>query len=161
MIEIPRHKPPDRSGSARTTQSQSDLTRLVYVSRSNLACDLWDPLTAVRSFVQDLARRHGSHAISGLMLFNGDYFAQALEGRTKDVNAVFAAIRADCRNDDVTVIEQGPIDRCAFRTWSIRYVDDAFGAEYRLGGSECVDRMSEPTAHAVLALLRYCLNRLD
>lgn len=61
------------------------------------------------------ARRHnGRDAITGLLLYDGARFVQALEGPAALAEACMARIERDARHQDVSVVERGPVTERQF-----------------------------------------------
>lgn len=96
----------------------SNLYCLTYVSRiANSERDrLRQTVTEILSQSQHLNGRDG---ITGVLVFDNTYFAQALEGDRSAVEAKFGAISRDKRHMFPTVLSQGPIAERSFAAWSM------------------------------------------
>lgn len=102
----------------------SDLIQIVYVSRSTFT-----PMPAEfgiePSVARILAQSRGNNAKRGLVgaLYFGDgCFFQCLEGRTSDVEQLYATLLKDPRHTDLKVLTRRPIERTSFATWAMKYV---------------------------------------
>jgi len=73
--------------------------------------------------------------VSGLLLFNGINFAQALEGPQATLHRLFEKICQDERHSGVIKLVERPIEARAFSGWSMAYLkstDSVFGTNSRL-----------------------------
>lgn len=160
MFILPMHRR-CRPATAPKTRSvaAATLARLIYLSRSRMACDPLQPLASLQGVLDGWLRRTASRGITGIQLFDGNRFSHVMEGRCADVEAVFAEIRNETWHDEIVVIERGNIGQRSFAAWSMRYVDSVAGVELPLGATPPVPaRMaSAPQAVPMLVLLRYCL----
>ena len=135
------------------------LHRLIYLSRSRVLFTIHSPLAPLDGIIHSAAPRNKALRITGVLLYNGNYFAQVLEGLRRDVEAVFAAISNDPRHDEIMVLENGEITERTFAGWSVRYLDMADGTEVELCGVSAAEKSqeSERQAASLIALLRYCV----
>lgn len=94
-----------------------DLHRLVYISRAvpNFGDD------EVQQILSISRARNQRLGVTGLLLFAGNSFIQALEGSREAVEAVFASIEKDGRHSWVIVLVREPIDRRSFPAWSMGF----------------------------------------
>lgn len=102
----------------------SDLVQIVYVSRSTFTT--MPPERGIEpSVARILAQSRVNNAKRGLVgaLYFGDgCFFQCLEGRTADVDRLYAALLQDPRHTDLKVLVRRPIERTGFSTWAMKYV---------------------------------------
>lgn len=134
--------------------------RLVYVStaRPGLQADELEALlTAARS-------RNDALGLTGLLVYNGANFMQALEGPREALDAVYASIVADTRHDGlVNLYEEDACER-AFPGWSMAFgviagqeaAEDAFRVP-----ADRVGELIPDTAGPELAMLFTSFNTLD
>jgi len=91
--------------------------RIVYMSRATA------PMTDTE--IQDLADRANESnkalSVTGLLLFDGRRFMQAIEGEKGAVQDLMARIREDARHDMIAIVSDGPAIRRKFGTWSMSY----------------------------------------
>jgi hypothetical protein len=93
------------------------LFQLVYIStaREDLAPD------ACQSIVEEARGRNAGLQITGLLLFNGKRFLQALEGEEADVRNVYRLIEADPRHHGLVIIGETPLEKREFSQWSMAF----------------------------------------
>jgi Sensors of blue-light using FAD len=60
--------------------------------------------------------------VTGVLLFNQDYFLQLLEGSREQVTSTFCRVAADPRHGTVTLISVQDIDERDFPDWNMGYV---------------------------------------
>jgi len=89
--------------------------------------------------------------VTGVMLFNEDWFVQHLEGPEIAVRATFERISRDPRHEQVEILFDGSDERRHFPEWSMAFVGHAeavrqrfsasplAGASVKLRGREVVD----------------------
>jgi hypothetical protein len=81
--------------------------------------------TEAPSVVDDIVagsiKRNSARHITGALMFTGEHFAQILEGKAADVDAVMASILADPRHDDIIVMTQERIVERSFGDWTLAY----------------------------------------
>lgn len=137
----------------------SDLVQIVYVSRSTFTA-MPAELGIEPSVARILAQSRINNARRGLVgaLYFGDgCFFQCLEGRTEDVDRLYAALLRDTRHTDLQVLVRRPIERTGFATWAMKYVplDAEMKALLRELGLSSFDpyRFDEATVARVLDLL--------
>jgi hypothetical protein len=73
----------------------------------------------VRSILTQAQHRNSIDGITGMLVFTGDTFIQALEGEKEKVLATFARIKRDARHTRVTIVYQAPISKRRFGMWSM------------------------------------------
>lgn len=99
------------------------LERLIYFSRNLLRGPRWRVAEEMDSLLRKARIRNAYLRITGALLFHDDCFAQILEGESEDLTWVFAAIHADPRHCEVTLLQRTPIAERAFPDWSMHYVE--------------------------------------
>jgi len=111
---------------------------IIYISRAkqNLTSgDLAD--------LRDLAdARNRSEDITGLLLFDGTRFIQALEGDAAAVRAVMNRIAKDPRHDNISYFRPIKTGFRQFKSWTTEYQDNRDPCEKR----EFLDRVMEHVA---------------
>jgi hypothetical protein len=94
--------------------------QIVYTSTAteHLSCaDLNELLLGARN-------RNKTLGVSGMLVFHGGTFLQALEGEKRAVNEIFASILTDPRHRDIEVLHRGPgFDQRVFGDWSMGFAD--------------------------------------
>lgn len=104
------------------------------------------------SFI-DMVRRSAANNrelnLTGILLFDGRYFFQVLEGDQQDVRNILAKISQDERHKDIHSLSSKPIAARLFPKWSMELIDasNSFFAEtygdrfqpYRFSDQEALD----------------------
>ncbi|MEM6744678.1 MAG: BLUF domain-containing protein [Pseudomonadota bacterium] len=97
------------------------LSQIVYVSRALIADD-GRALDAIRRVSQ---ARNAAAGVTGVLFYDGDRFAQVLEGPWDATSLLLETIRHDPRHFDVRVLRDAPTRARRFSTWSLRMLDGA------------------------------------
>lgn len=79
--------------------------------------------------------------VTGLLLYDGRRFLQALEGPTGEINAVFTRVKADGRHRAVVLLSSREVEERAFGNWAMAAERVAAGQ-----GSSMVELVDELTA---------------
>jgi len=66
-------------------------------------------------------RNNHPRGVTGVLLYQNQFFVQVLEGKPDDVQYIFDKIKNDPRHSNVTVIQQNPIKKRGFPTWSMGF----------------------------------------
>lgn len=97
---------------------ETGLVRVIYASRwgASVREDLHH---IARAIVERADARNRARDITGQLMVHGGWFIQALEGPVAAVRELFAAIAADPRHFDVTVLASGSADQRLFGGWGM------------------------------------------
>jgi Sensors of blue-light using FAD len=128
------------------------LAELVYVSRSTDT----DRLT-VGKILSAARRFNGPHDVTGLLLFDGSYYLQRLEGDRQVVSDLYYRIAGDPRHSEVTLLAAGALSERECPGWSMGYIDSGEAvkdAVRRFSSSSNFDPYSM-SSDSALALTRY------
>ncbi|MBC6608186.1 BLUF domain-containing protein [Hymenobacter sp. BT188] len=89
--------------------------QLIYVSRAVA------PLSAeaMQSLVTQARNFNSIHHITGVLFYDGEHFAQILEGAETEVENLFARIQADTRHRQVTVVTRSRRPRREYPHWGM------------------------------------------
>ena len=94
------------------------LVRLLYASR---AVDTSQP--AVQAIL-DSARRHNQDSgVTGVLVYGGGVFMQAIEGGRQAVSDLYGTISRDPRHKDVALLHYEEIVERRFGSWTMGLVD--------------------------------------
>lgn len=116
------HRPPAASITITislpgTLEKKEKMIRIVYVSTSSY--------TFKDSELDDIigvaTARNNALGVTGLLVFNGLNFMQALEGPTDNVLSVMQSIAKDQRHTGLVVISREVISDRAFPEWAMRF----------------------------------------
>lgn len=137
----------------------SDLVQIVYVSRSTfttMPAELGIEPSVARILAQSRIN-NAKRGLVGALYFGDGCFFQCLEGRTADVERLYAALLEDTRHTDLRILTRRPIERTSFATWAMKYVplDAAMKSLLRELGLEKFDpyRFDEAAVAKVLNML--------
>lgn len=101
----------------------SSLRSLLYTSR--LAAG-YGP-TEVGRIVKQAREMNAIHGITGVLVFDGDWFAQYVEGDPNAMDVLESHLRADPRHSNFSVIEIGPAGtERRFPDWVMGYANVDF-----------------------------------
>jgi hypothetical protein len=93
------------------------LSHLLYISAATPGLgpvDVADILLAAR-------RNNPSHQVTGMLLFIGSMFLQAIEGPEEEVTSLIRRIGLDARHSRLTVLSHEPAEARRFKRWSMGY----------------------------------------
>lgn len=73
--------------------------------------------------ILDCSRKNNAkHGLTGVLVFNNQYFLQCLEGGRSAVNATYHRILSDPRHVEPVLLSYGEISRREFADWEMGYV---------------------------------------
>ena len=98
--------------------------RIVYCSRNRIEGSAEEVKAEMGSLLLVSRRNNAVEGITGALLFNGEAFAQVLEGPQEAVEKAFERIRWDSRHSDVVILEQSHESERHFSQWAMAYADD-------------------------------------
>ncbi|MET0415571.1 MAG: BLUF domain-containing protein [Actinoplanes sp.] len=93
------------------------MSRLIYFSEKR---ELGSG--GIEAILSVARRKNERNALTGVLLFNRNYFLQCLEGGRQEVTATFCRIAADPRHGNVTLVSAQDIDVRDFPDWTMGYV---------------------------------------
>lgn len=95
------------------------LTQLIYRSRSTRGFSPQD----LTQLAADLTLRNKALNISGLLLYDGTYFLQMLEGEDTVVDGLYTALGKDQRHTDLVLLLRDPIPHTHFSDFKMNTLD--------------------------------------
>ena len=108
--------------------------RLIYRSRSRIAEQ--DRPTALADIFGVARSKNKRVGVTGALLVTDHWFVQALEGDESVVRHLYEQIRGDARHDEVTVVEEAPVDERVFSRWAMAEVSKLGRADIPLHASD-------------------------
>lgn len=93
------------------------LFNLIYASSAVPDLKLVD----LEGILEASVRNNKPCDITGMLLYVGGGFVQALEGEESVVNGMYRKIERDRRHQGIVVIERSPIESRSFPTWSMGF----------------------------------------
>lgn len=125
---------------------------ILYVSRLARDCNA----TVFKQIVGVSRENNHSHGISGALLFDGERFAQLIEGAAADVRPLMRTIEVDLRHTDVRVLFAGQgLDVRLLPRWRTGYCEptalDVFDATPEPSGRVTIDLFMRLVSQADMA----------
>jgi hypothetical protein len=93
------------------------LVRIVYLSKYKLLPSFGDYMGQLKDILASAQRNNEPRNVTGALLFDDEYFVQALEGEEADVKVIFGKICQDNRHFDITVVEKANVPSRLFANW--------------------------------------------
>ncbi len=132
------------------------LLQLTYFSQSRIgnrpeliASAIWDIKTRSR-------RVNAQVGITGALYYSGPHFAQVLEGPRAAVLLLIAAIAADPRHSDVTIVQEEMVPARTFGGWAMAYVDGTADEIVRLSPAPNFENLThEHRGPVILSMMKY------
>lgn len=107
--------------------------RLIYVSRSLIPKEnMEDHARSVRQILQSARETNTELGVTGMLLLDGPYFGQVLEGKVKALRKVMSRIKRDTRHSGITVLREEPMGARVFGDWSMGLVLGGSDRTYRV-----------------------------
>ncbi|MDA0117824.1 BLUF domain-containing protein [Vibrio sp. T11.5] len=131
------------------------LVRLVYASTITKGITESDIQN-----ILDVARKNNALVdVTGLLLFNRNYFLQCLEGSRAQVNKIYHQILNDQRHEDILLLDYTEIFEREFGDWSMGYIPEMnlttpINLKYSVQAKFDPYSMSGGSAHKLLLNLR-------
>lgn len=92
------------------------LRQLIYRSRATAPMADED----IRKIVDDSLPFNTTHDITGLLLFDGEFFFQVLEGASDSILSLFEHLKSDARHTNVIKVLDTTISQREFGKWSLK-----------------------------------------
>ncbi|MEM9386552.1 MAG: BLUF domain-containing protein [Pseudomonadota bacterium] len=94
------------------------LLRLTYMSRFNTHNEPGE----LQRILTQARKNNTANGITGVLIFNHNYFLQSIEGRRPMINELLRKLTADSRHFSLQVIEAREIDGRRWGGWSMNYL---------------------------------------
>lgn len=119
--------------------AKSTLRQLAYCSVAIMPLDL-------AGLVENSRILNKQHGISGILLFNGEFFFQIIEGDQVALDATVARLLKDTRHKRITVLYNVIIKERDFKDWSLalRVPDFTPQLEARMHDNDFGEYISDP-----------------
>jgi len=105
------------------TMREERLARVIYRSHSRLPDTVDERTPAVTEILRVARRNNAETGLTGVLVFDGDNFLQAIEGDIGLVEDVYENIARDLRHENIELIEFKAIARRNYRTSPMAYVE--------------------------------------
>lgn len=93
------------------------LVSMTYASRANSDVSAND----FNEILQQAQRNNAANGITGMLIFNKDYFLQTIEGPRAQINRLLYSLIADQRHHDLQLIETCELKHRLWAKWSMNY----------------------------------------
>ena len=93
--------------------------RLYYMSSARPGLEKAE----VNRIVAAAALKNALLKITGAIGYDGERFAQILEGDKDDVTSLMNKIRADNRHTGIVIMAEKPVDRRIYDGWGMKHMD--------------------------------------
>lgn len=100
------------------------LYRLFYISRL-IKKNIFDEENIANQIVSNAILNNTKIRITGAMTFDGNDFAQILEGEKSVVLELYEKIKADPRHDNITLIKGQDIKKRHYQKWAMKHLDSS------------------------------------
>lgn len=94
------------------------ILRLTYVSRYNIN----NANIEVARILEQAQRNNERNGITGILVINGDYFLQSIEGARPVINGLLRELIKDDRHFSLQIIECREIEQRRWNKWSMKYL---------------------------------------
>jgi hypothetical protein len=135
------------------------LIQTVYCSQ----CKPTMLLSDVHKLLIHAKAKNSTHEITGMLVFNNQFFLQLIEGDAHTVDNLMALIAADTRHESVHIIERAEIANRRWANWSMgmatrdesseaifkRYDMNGRFDPYQLPAGRAGDMLVDLTTHAI------------
>lgn len=149
-------------GEARVEQavSSGSVYRIVYVSRCELKPGRFGSAEAIGDILAASRRNNAAMGITGALAFNGEYFAQILEGERDKVLELMRRVETDARHSDLLVVEEGWVPQRDFTGWAMAYVDNPGDKEIPVSGKRLSQILSSESGRGrdIVEMLKYLVH---
>lgn len=96
----------------------SYLAQLIYRSKAT-------PLFrrgGIEDFVRSTSALNARHGLTGVLLFDGEYFLQVIEGELHKLQSLLDVLKADARHTGLVILRLDAIKERAFPSWGMANV---------------------------------------
>lgn len=97
------------------------LFSLAYFSRNAIDGGVLQLQADLAQILRSARRNNAASGVTGALVFSDGCFAQVLEGRRDDVEAIFESIQCDPRHRDVTILHLHEVAHRSFGAWSMAF----------------------------------------
>jgi hypothetical protein len=102
---------------------EARLGRVIYRSHSRLPDAADEQIPAVAEILRVARRNNAASGLTGVLLFDGTTFMQAIEGEIGQLETLYEEIACDPRHEDIEVIEFKPIAARDYSSFPMAYLD--------------------------------------
>jgi hypothetical protein len=103
--------------------AEGQLARVIYRSHSLLPDAADDRIPAMSEILRVARQRNAQTGLTGVLVFDGTNFLQAIEGDIGRVESLYESISCDLRHEDIELIEFKPIAARDYRNFPMAYIE--------------------------------------
>ncbi len=96
------------------------MKQLIYISKATLSID-FVVITDILMFA--IPKNHDKD-ITGILVYDGVYFIQVLEGDENVLLSLFEKIKTDARHHDIKLFGMKEIEERDFKVWNMGYINN-------------------------------------
>lgn len=132
------------------------LSQIVFYSRNLVKLTGGSMRDMVRDILASCNRYDHASGITGALVFNEDFFLQAMEGETATISEQLWNLAADSRHSGMVLVSAVPVQQRALRGWMVGYAgrSEALNALYLQYGPTAKFDPTEMSVGGIIALLR-------
>ena len=127
--------------------------RMVYCSRNRITGSPQEVVAEIDAILLASRRNNAANDVTGALLFNGEAFAQVLEGPRDAVDVAYAKLRFDPRHSNVVLLQQAKQLERNFGNWTMAYSDAHFPA-LQMPAFDLIEANPAGFAEEILRLLK-------
>jgi hypothetical protein len=95
------------------------MKQLIYASTPDESVTL----SSVQFILTNAIVANGTKRVSGMLVYNGKYFLQCIEGSDEAIDELFEKIKVDGRHANLKLIGTIDIEKRDFEAWNMGYVN--------------------------------------
>ena len=127
--------------------------RIVYCSRNRITGSSQEIAAEIDAILSVSRRNNAASNVTGALLFNGEAFAQVLEGPQDAVDVAYAKLRFDARHSNVLLLQHTKQLERNFGNWTMAY-SDAHVSALQLPAFDLIEADPAGVAEEILRLLK-------
>ncbi|WP_087024816.1 BLUF domain-containing protein [Thaumasiovibrio subtropicus] len=94
------------------------IERIVYISKSQVRFSQRE----LDMMLVEFRKKNQAEGISGVLLYSGETFIQLFEGEATSVARLWLRIKADCRHEEIVLLERSVSQKRIFGGWAMGFV---------------------------------------
>ncbi|MCC0806686.1 BLUF domain-containing protein [Methylobacterium sp. W2] len=132
------------------------LSQIVFYSRNLVKLTGGSMRDMVRDILASCSRYDRASGMTGALVFNEDFFLQAMEGESSTISEQLWNLAADSRHSGMVLVSAAPVQQRSLGGWTVGYAgrSEVLNALYLQYGPTAKFDPTEMSAAAIIALLR-------
>ncbi|WP_070965364.1 BLUF domain-containing protein [Vibrio sonorensis] len=137
------------------------LVRLIYASRISDGMSNQD----IENILESARKNNRKENVTGVLLFNRNYFLQCIEGSRSKVNQIYHKILNDQRHQEIVILSYDEINKRDFSDWHMGYIPETavtMPITQQFSSSEIFNpyEISGASAHGLLLTLKEAIKTI-